>query len=188
MGSDILGLDPRKTQKKDPTTGRFTKTAVSKSKPKTKPKAKEKVDTSPPVEVSGVFSQAEGPIIEILQAMSSVVSSRAGSIWEIDQKEAASIAKPLCRVLAKYEAERVAKHIDEVALLMAVLGVVGPRVMITMAEAKERKQIGNESTNRVDNGRTADRGSKMGDGAVRDADWHETLSGQVHGDVVFSGL
>jgi hypothetical protein len=70
-----------------------------------------------------------------------ILSMKLGDHWRIHPKEAQQIAEPLARILARMGVgEGVSKYSDGVALLLAVLVVVGPRVTLTMQLAKEKKK------------------------------------------------
>lgn len=69
-----------------------------------------------------------------------VVSLRAGEQWNIDDNEANSIAKPLSKILEKYNLiEKLEKVSDPVALIVATGTVVMPRLIMTLNLNKEKE-------------------------------------------------
>jgi hypothetical protein len=72
-------------------------------------------------------------ISALLQGVFSVVALKAGDHWNINKEESSAISEPLCRILERYNlAEKVAEMSDGAALVLALLTIVGGRIMLSM--------------------------------------------------------
>jgi hypothetical protein len=79
-------------------------------------------------------------ISSLLQAGFSIAAIRAGDHWNIDVKEATSIAIPLSKILERYNLLDRANEISEpLALIVAAGTVIIPRVLITVAMNEKPK-------------------------------------------------
>lgn len=63
--------------------------------------------------------------------------------WAMTKTEAKSIAEPLTEILDKYDlASGIAENSSEIALVVASVSFVAPRLMVTMTQRKEKKNDG----------------------------------------------
>ena len=77
---------------------------------------------------------------ENLLQIFSIASVFAGEIWQIDEREAEMIAKPLDSILSRYNLlEKTEKYGDAVSLVLAATAVFLPRVIFTINAKREQK-------------------------------------------------
>ena len=77
---------------------------------------------------------------ENLLQIFSIASVFAGEIWQIDEREAEMIARPLDSILSRYNLlEKTEKYGDGISLLLAATAVFLPRVILTINAKREQK-------------------------------------------------
>lgn len=83
-------------------------------------------------------------IEKLLMTVTGVIATRPNmTMWKMEQKEAKAIAEPLAEVLDKYNlASGIAENSAEISLIVASLSFVAPRMMISLAQRKEKKNDG----------------------------------------------
>ena len=81
-------------------------------------------------------------IAMIISSASGIIASRKGfEIWALDENEVNSLSEPIANMLEKSGMlEKVGEHSDGIALVMAVMGIVGVRLPFLMAQAEENKK------------------------------------------------
>lgn len=101
-------------------------------------------------------SDNEGTIQNISALMMAgfgIASSRLGDHWNINSKEANSIAIPLTKILDKYNLLEKAENIsDPLALIIAVGTITIPRVIMTMTLKETNQQNVLEKNGGLQNG------------------------------------
>lgn len=76
-----------------------------------------------------------------LQAIFSLLSNFAGSVWELSEEECERLAEPLDSILARHDFfEKISKHSDVVALCLSSLVIFTPRVLMTIELTKDAKR------------------------------------------------
>ena len=81
-----------------------------------------------------------------LHSVFSLVSSFAGSIWELSEEECEKLAEPLDSILSRYDFfEKFSKHGDVVSLCLTSLVIFTPRVLLSLELAKDAKRRNRES-------------------------------------------
>jgi hypothetical protein len=81
-------------------------------------------------------------ISPLIQTVFSLVSLKAGEHWQLSNEEVDSLSKPLCNILDKLNlTEKVSNMSDGAGLILAVIMIIAPRVMITIAQKKEKKEV-----------------------------------------------
>jgi len=84
---------------------------------------------------------------ENLVQLSSVVAAFTHEIWRLDAAEAELIAKPLDRVLARYNLlAKTEKYGDFGALAIALLAVFTPRIIFTLNTVREKRNKNADAT------------------------------------------
>ena len=78
-----------------------------------------------------VIIQYTADVAELIRSGFGLVAGRLGDLWSVSDEEALSIAKPLCRILSKYEQSKfIAENLDAVALITATGTVLVPRIIL----------------------------------------------------------
>lgn len=83
--------------------------------------------------------ETEG-LIALLFTVASLV---AGEHWKLSDDEASALAQPVTNIMARQAAavqKQILQQSDYVALAAALLAIVVPRVAITAAQAKEKRE------------------------------------------------
>ena len=108
-------------------------TAVAEEKPKRKRTVRKKKTT--------VDSES---VEKLLLTVSSVVANRKGlEHWQLSKQECKTIAEPLVEVMDKYDVSKTfADNAPEIALAVACVSVVVPRMMISAQKRKVKKDDG----------------------------------------------
>lgn len=81
---------------------------------------------------------------KLLMTVTGVIATRPDcEQWAMQKKEAQAIAQPLVEILDKYDlAGGLAENSAEIALVVASVSFVAPRIMITANKKKEKKKDG----------------------------------------------
>ena len=95
-------------------------------------------------------AKAQKPVFEadqldaIIVAVFDLIASRPNmGVWKITKQEAHSISVPLCEVLAKYDQlNTFTQNSAEIALIVACISIMVPRVIATAKINKELRQDG----------------------------------------------
>lgn len=95
-------------------------------------------------------AKAQKPVFEaeqldtIIVAVFDLIASRPNmGVWKITKQEAHTISVPLCEVLAKYDQlNTFTQNSAEIALIVACISIMVPRVIATAKINKELKQDG----------------------------------------------
>jgi hypothetical protein len=85
----------------------------------------------------------------LLISMSSILASRPDmEQWMLSESEVNQIVKPLVNIIAKSEsASSLAQHSDAIALVIASLTIIAPRIIITLTKKKTKKEVKKNVTN-----------------------------------------
>lgn len=79
----------------------------------------------------------------LLGVIFNLVALRAGDHWKLSQGEALALAEPITRILSRHDlVGKAGEYGDYVALVVAVGGIVVPKVMIEMSKPKPNKKEG----------------------------------------------
>jgi hypothetical protein len=109
--------------------------------PKAKRKYNKRKTSEEKTATKSEMKEAESDISDLLVMGFGVVSLRAGDHWAIDKKEADSIAKPLSKILEKYNLMNKAQEASApIALIMATASIVIPRIIITSMNSGDKKK------------------------------------------------
>jgi len=90
---------------------------------------------------------------ENLVQLSSIFAAFTHEIWQLDSTEAELIAKPLDRVLARYNLlAKTEKYGDFGALAIVLLAVFTPRIIFTLNSMREKRNKDADATAKVTTG------------------------------------
>lgn len=95
-------------------------------------------------------SKGSEQIASVLTTVSTLIASRPNMAhWQLTPSEVESIATPLSNILEESEAFKgLSEHSDAVALTIACITILLPRIVISSVQSKERrKKNGNVRTN-----------------------------------------
>lgn len=78
----------------------------------------------------------------MIAGISSVIASRPDcEHWLLSEKEIDTITTPLCKMLAESETfKNIGEYSNQIALVMACITIITPRLMVTLAKQKEKKE------------------------------------------------
>lgn len=70
-----------------------------------------------------------------------LLSTRMGTHWQLSPQEAQALAEPTSNILARYDlTKKTGAYADFMALGIAVMGIIVPKVMIELAKPKKPKK------------------------------------------------
>ena len=136
----------------------------------------------------------------IVASLSAIVASRPNcEHWALTETEINSITDPLSKMLAESEAfSNLGQYSNQIALVMACVTIIVPRMIISIQKSKEMKQIARTGQRTNTNPKSLDGGTKSGNPKQTKASDHvvtgrderdATSNGTKHADnVPFYGL
>lgn len=109
--------------------------------------AAKEAETLAEVEASALKLEADAVELsvvatEMLRAPFSILATRRGEHWALTDEEAADFSLATSRVIVKYLPTIIAQYKVEAFFLLALVGIVGPRVRKDMDLTAERKRAG----------------------------------------------
>lgn len=107
--------------------------------PDTKPKPKKKKATTTPTKANDAAITAE-MLASLLGVTFNLLAVRMGPHWQLSQTEAMALAEPTTKIMARYDiTKKTGAYADFIALGVAVMGIVIPKVMMELSKPKAPK-------------------------------------------------